>query len=104
MLSYYEIKKMGIQPTIDGPGMAAYATFGPNNAYWVGFDTAETLKSKVSSVLVRPVRHTALFSLQVFLPSERSNAARRCKLRQYACSGRTHLLTCSEGSGVAPSI
>lgn len=43
----YEIKKSGIQATIDGPGMGAYATYGPNKEYWIGFDTQETLRSKV---------------------------------------------------------
>ncbi len=51
VLAYYEIKKLNIKPTVDGPGMGAYATYGPNNEYWLGFDTPDTLQSKVSSTM-----------------------------------------------------
>ncbi|GBF88864.1 chitinase [Raphidocelis subcapitata] len=47
ILAWYEIKRRGITPQIDPHGMAAYATWGSNNQYWVGFDTKETLRSKV---------------------------------------------------------
>lgn len=47
VLAYYEIKQLGIQPIVDEAGMGAYAMYGPNNEYWVGFDTADTLRSKV---------------------------------------------------------
>lgn len=50
-LAWYEMKKMGLQPTLDGPGMGAYSTFGPNKQYWVGYDTPDTLKQKVSGAV-----------------------------------------------------
>lgn len=47
VLAWYEIKQLGITPAIDESGMGAYATYGPNNEYWIGFDTQDTLRSKV---------------------------------------------------------
>ena len=47
ILAWYEIKTRGITPKVDPYGMGAYASFGPNNENWVGFDTKETLRSKV---------------------------------------------------------
>lgn len=63
VLAWYEIKKLELKPSFDPLGMAAYSTYGPNNEYWVGYDTPETLTKKVglSSLHLLPwlLQHTS---------------------------------------------
>jgi len=37
-MAWYEIERAGISGKVDAPGMGAYAVFGPNNEYWIGYD------------------------------------------------------------------
>lgn len=44
-LAYFEIKQLGLTPTIDNALMAAWSRYG--NGDWIGYDTPETIKMKM---------------------------------------------------------